>query len=265
MALRPTFRSEAIDLTWARSADGASSLLYQLSWSSTGRQALAIRAPPPLLKADSEEADMTIRRLLKGASAAAATVLCAYLTIWVHASFGRGPLHALLVNWIAMSWIALLGQGVDFRLPSGYYSIRAFEHDGTAYERLGIRLFKRLVRRGPLAWLNPRLRYPNEPTPSALQRLDGEMRRSEAGHVAVFATVCIGAGISLLAGSWPAAAWLMLFNVPFNLYPVILQRYNRLRLQERRALHGHQQPRDKREPDLSFGAVHPSRRLAADE
>ena len=27
-----------------------------------------------------------------------------------------------------------------------------------------------------------------------------------------------------------AAAWLMLFNVPLNAYPVMLQRYNRLRL-----------------------------------
>ena len=113
-----------------------------------------------------------------------ATIAAVFLIGWSLGAFGfRSPLFAFLVNWLAMSWVALVGQVVHFSLPARYYDIQAFERTGQVYERLGIRLFKRLVRRGPLAIFSPTLRFPKDQTLSAWQHLDHEMRKAETGHV----------------------------------------------------------------------------------
>jgi hypothetical protein len=43
--------------------------------------------------------------------------------------------------------------------------LRAFDRDGRVYQRLGVRLVKLLLRRGPLAAFNPDLHLPAERTP----------------------------------------------------------------------------------------------------
>lgn len=118
-----------------------------------------------------------------------ATIAAVFLIIWSVDAFGfRSPIFAFLVNWIAMSWVAILGQVVHFSFPTGYYNIKAFERTGRVYERLGIRFFKRLVRCGPLSIFSPTLRLPQNKTISALQLLDHQMQSAETGHVLIFYT-----------------------------------------------------------------------------
>jgi thiosulfate reductase cytochrome b subunit len=57
------------------------------------------------------------------------------------------------------------------------------------------------------------------------------MCKSETGHLAIGLVVDLMAGYALLRGWWDAAGWLLLFNILINVYPVMLQRYNRARLQ----------------------------------
>jgi hypothetical protein len=161
-----------------------------------------------------------------------ATVAAILLILWTWGAFGfRSPVSAFLVNWLAMSWVAVTGQVTRFSFAPGYYRARPFEQDGRIYERLGIRLFKRLVRRGPLAIFSPTLRFPQERTLSALLSLEGEMRRAETAHVLIFLLVLLYAGYLLLNGWLDAAAWTLLCNVLINGYPIMLQRYNRIKLQ----------------------------------
>jgi hypothetical protein len=81
-----------------------------------------------------------------------ATIAAVFLIIWSLDAFGfRSPISTFLVNWLAMSWVAIAGQVVHFSFPLRYYDIEGFERAGQVYERLGIRLFKGLVRRGPLS------------------------------------------------------------------------------------------------------------------
>jgi hypothetical protein len=172
----------------------------------------------------------TCRKLAAGAAVTAAVLL---LVWWTVASFGaRSLVSAFLVNWLAMSWAAMVGQAVRFRLPAKYYQARSFEGDGRIYERLGVRVFKMAVRRGPLAILSPTLRLPQERTVPALRALEGEMEIAEAAHLLVFFLVTVGAAAALVKGWLDAAGWLMLLNVLFNGYPVLLQRYNRILLRD---------------------------------
>ena len=162
-----------------------------------------------------------------------ATIAAVFLISWSLDAFGfRSPIFAFLVNWLAMSWVAFVGQAVNFTLPIGYYDIKAFERTGQVYEFLGVSLFKKLVRRGPLTIFSPTLRIPQEKTVSALRHLDGEMRKAETGHAIIFILIFLFISYALLRGWFDAVGWMLAFNVIINGYPIMLQRYNRIKLQE---------------------------------
>ena len=132
-----------------------------------------------------------------------------------------------------MSWIAIMGQFVTFpSLPSTYYDIKSFEKSGRVYEQLGVSLFKKIVRRGPFTVFSPTLRFPAEKSIFALRVLEGEMRKAETSHLAIFFMILFLVGYALFKGWLDAVAWLLLFNILFNGYPVLLQRYNRLKIEE---------------------------------
>ena len=162
-----------------------------------------------------------------------ATVVAIALILWTWGSFGfRSPMSAFLVNWLAMSWMAVIGQVVNFSFAPSYYHTKPFERTGQVYERLGIHLFKELARRGPLSIFSPTLRFPKEKTVSALQGLLYEMQKAETGHALIFVLVLLFVGYGLLKGWLDAVAWMLLFNILINGYPIMLQRYNRIKLQE---------------------------------
>ena len=92
-----------------------------------------------------------------------ASVAAISLILWTWGAFGfQSPVSAFLINWLAMSWVAVVGQVAHFTFAPGYYDVKPFERTGRVYERLGIRLFKKLVRREPLSIFSPTLRFPKE-------------------------------------------------------------------------------------------------------
>lgn len=161
------------------------------------------------------------------------TTAAVYLIIWSLDAFGfHSPIFAFLVNWLAMSWVAIAGHSINFSFPSRYYDIKAFELTGKIYENLGIRLFKRLVRRGPLSIFSSTLRFQKDRTLSVLQYLDIEMRKAETGHMFIFLIMLLIVSYALLSGRLDAAIWILGFNVIINGYPIMLQRYNRIKIQK---------------------------------
>jgi hypothetical protein len=162
-----------------------------------------------------------------------ATMAALALILWTVSSFGfRSPVSAFLINWLAMSWMAVIGQVAHLSFAPNYYHTKSFERTGQVYERFGIRLFKKLVRRGPLSIFSPTLRFPKEKTISALQGLLNEMRKAETSHALIFVLMLSVVGYGLLKGWLDAVVWTLLFNILVNGYPIMLQRYNRIKLQE---------------------------------
>ncbi len=169
----------------------------------------------------------------KLAVSAVATIGVAALIVWSLDAFGfRSPVFAFLLNWLTMSWVVLVGQAIHFALPAGYYAIKTFERTGQVYERLGVPFFKKLVRRGPLAIFSPTLRFPKDKSITALQHLDHEMRKAETGHVLVFLLMLLFISYALFNAWFDAVGWMLVFNVLINGYPIMLQRYNRIMLQD---------------------------------
>jgi hypothetical protein len=149
-------------------------------------------------------------------------------------SFGASSFgFAFFVVWVPMTWLGTISRLVTPRLPPAYHRLRPFESDGRIYELVGVRLFKMLLRRGPLAVFNPDLHLPADRGPERLAHLDRRMRDAEASHT-ILLVVTLGVVAQAAArGWWTAAAWTSVFDVVMNGYPVMLQRYNRALLRQR--------------------------------
>ena len=143
---------------------------------------------------------------------------------------------AVVVVWWPMVWVGTMSRLVQLRLPEGLHALRPFERDGRVYERVGVPLAKRVLRRGVLARFNPHLHLPSERTPAQLEQLARRMRVAEAGHTVLFTATLLVVTHAAVRGWWTAAVLTLVLDVVMNGYPVMLQRYNRARLAQRYAL-----------------------------
>ena len=162
------------------------------------------------------------------------TAVTAALLVWSRHELGaRSAWFAFLVVWLPMTWLGTLSRFMQPRIPEACHALHRVELDGRLYEMLGVRLFKRLLRRGPLAVFNPDLHLPGDPSTANLAHLDQRMRDAEASHF-ILLVATLGVVVHAAArGWWGAAGWTLLFNALVNGYPVMLQRYNRGLLSKR--------------------------------
>lgn len=167
------------------------------------------------------------------------TIGFAVVLIWGARTYGRTVGFAFGVNWILMAWAIWLGRvlesrsgawdGLSIRLPASYYATRPFESGGRVYDYLGVRWYQRLLR--PVLWsMNPALLRSER---GARQTMIRATQDPEAGHLVIF-VVIVGITVwALVSGWWDTAAWLLLFNVLHNGYPVLSVRQVRARLHRR--------------------------------
>ena len=136
----------------------------------------------------------------------------------------RSVAFALLVNVAYMGVAYLLWMLLPLRFPDGYYHVLPFERSGRLHDALGIRGFQRVLRR-------PSLRL-NTKEPDAPVRLAAATIGPETAHALIFVVVTVLAvDTALRRGWWDTAAWLLLFNVLLNAYPVLSLRAVRARME----------------------------------
>jgi hypothetical protein len=165
--------------------------------------------------------------------AGATCVAAAVVVVGARVLGPTGAAFAFLVVWAPMTWLGTVSRLVRPRLPSRFHELRAFEREPRVYELLGVRLVKRLLRRGPMAVFNPGLHLPTEPSPERLAQLEQQMKDAEASHAILLVAMLGVAGHAAARGWWLAAGLTLLFDVLMNGYPVMLQRYNRALLRAR--------------------------------
>ena len=144
------------------------------------------------------------------------------------------PLHGfysltLFVAPIIPAWL------FDRLLSERYYRVRGWESSGRVYERLGIRFFKRFVPNGD--YINRIIRHSDKSyrvirdAESTVRH--GDMTRlAERCHLAALWLPVPCIVYALMLGWNKFALWLFLANVPIHVYPVLLQRYTRARIQK---------------------------------
>ena len=143
----------------------------------------------------------------------------------------RSPAFAFFANWMVMSGVTMLDGVIKVAsfLPPRYFKINEWEVTSGIYRVLGVRLFKRILVGGPFAMLNSAIRYNGDR--ASLAQLASNMRDAEAAHLLIFCIMVSFVLFAVVRGWWDSALWLLGFNVALNLYPIMLQRSNRGRLE----------------------------------
>ena len=141
------------------------------------------------------------------------------------------PRGSALIYAISMSWLiavcALPISGI-FKLRPRLFSLARWEKEGAVYDRASIRAFRWLLLHSPLSWINPSLHMGISRTDC--ERLLREMNVAEGVHwLTCFLSSILA--ISCLVGGYAVYGYTMLLvRIPFDLYPIMLQRWNRGRV-----------------------------------
>ena len=141
----------------------------------------------------------------------------------------KGFAFAWALNFLLMACVLAFTETLKSPLSSPYYNDKAWEQKGKLYESLGINFFRKL-----LVWIGweslNKKSNPVEKNAKALVHLHYRTKQSELGHVIIF-TIVIGLNIFVAFKiGILQSLWLLLLNIVLNLYPVLLQRYNRPRI-----------------------------------
>ena len=123
----------------------------------------------------------------------------------------------------------------DRLLTERSYRIRRPERLGALYRGLGVDVFRRAL----LATLWRRRAMQRayfDGSASGLDHLAARSRASEFGHVVPFVLLTVAGSMWIASGAAGLGLWTLAFNVLGNLYPVLLQRHHRMRIQRMRAI-----------------------------
>jgi Glycosyl-4,4'-diaponeurosporenoate acyltransferase len=146
--------------------------------------------------------------------------------------FLPGVVLAAITHWGSGMLIILLAGPMRLSLPDSWHRLRQCETSGTLYKHLGVPAYKKALLHSPLN--NPWLRFEGR---SGLAKLSQNTRNTELGHGLLFLISIPVIAFCFRIGQPGLGVWMILFNIPWNIYPVLVQRYNRSRLQRLRARH----------------------------
>ncbi len=142
----------------------------------------------------------------------------------------QGFLFAWVLNFMLMMFVLMFTETLKSARTSNYFKEQNWEQKGKIYEQLGIHLFRKLLVIVGWEKLNKK-ENPLKNNLAALVHLEYRTKQSELGHLIIFFIV---GGFSIYVAirySFSASAWLIFLNLVLNFYPILLQRYNRPRLQ----------------------------------
>lgn len=136
---------------------------------------------------------------------------------------------SLCFNFTCMSWIGMIELQLRLKLMSSYYNSYYFENGGKIYIFLGVNQFRWVL--NIIGWEKIRkLSTPVSRDLNALEKYERFTRSGEFGH-AIAAIIVLALTIYVYVSyGFRYTVWLVIFNILLNIYPIILQRYNRPRI-----------------------------------
>ena len=128
--------------------------------------------------------------------------------------------------------LTFLGALTAWRLPASYYALRGWEAEGGLYSHVGVRRFRFYVLDSPILsrWLRPPERRGSFPTRLQLLAWSDQRCVAERHHCAAFLMSLPSIYMVSRSGDRAMTTYLILGNILFNVYPILLQRYTRGRL-----------------------------------
>ena len=191
----------------------------------------AMRSEPPLL--DPPTHGLNIVPFASMAGGWLGPLMMFWLYIWGPLRPFAYPSGELLPGaWFLLPVAACIA--LWWALPDRYFRIHRFERSGRLYERLGVLVFRKFAPNGDFANRWERRKDPSfrliRFRKSAIAFIV-RTRQSERGHIVLLALGAVSAAYAWSVGWHGWAAYLTAGNVLVNLYPVLLQRYTRGRIE----------------------------------
>jgi hypothetical protein len=138
-------------------------------------------------------------------------------------------LDSFWLTWLAVFYILLLHLTCEISLPERFHAICKIEKSGKIYRYLGVKNFKDLLTKNPFPTFTAKISLRDFST-AGLHKLEKDMRNAEAIHFLGFLTSLL---IMILFGffrDFRFFYFMIIFTIIINLYPVLVQRYNRNRI-----------------------------------
>lgn len=151
-------------------------------------------------------------------------------------AFGyRTLIFAWVLHFVLMAWISGVVDTARPQLRASWFRVRAWEP--SLHRRLGAWWYMRLLRL--VGWERMTRRTGAfDGTRASLAAFDRQTRQSEFGHLIIAVLVTALSVVAAAAGAWDAAGWLSGLTVVLHVYPVLLQRAVRGRLQRLQGARG---------------------------
>jgi hypothetical protein len=140
---------------------------------------------------------------------------------------GNPLIHAFALSWLVAMAVALATSAI-FRVNPELFSLARWERDGEIYDGASVRAFRWVLLHSPLGWINPNLHL--SAGHADCDRLLREMNTAEGVHW-LTCVVSVLLAIWYLVDGYALYAYVMLLvRIPFDLYPIVVQRWNRGRV-----------------------------------
>ncbi len=176
-----------------------------------------------------EKNGLYLKRSLRLIASILATFIFGAVIVFFAIQTGpRTMAFAFWINWFLMIWAHLLMTWTPVRFPADYYVLRTFEQP--LYRWLQVPLAQKMLRRLPHATF---AKAQHESTiTNRLHYLKRTMMDVETAHMLIWIIVGMIQVYAMARGWWEVATWLFLWNMLLNGYPVMVQRYNRMRIRQ---------------------------------
>ncbi|WP_342644793.1 hypothetical protein [Mucilaginibacter sp. CSA2-8R] len=136
---------------------------------------------------------------------------------------------AIALNFLLMGGALMFTETMQSDMHWGYFDLQPWESGGKVYERLGIHLFRKL-----LVWVGwEKLGKATKPVGKGAETLANLYYRTkidELGHLIILVIVSAFTIVVAFRFGLVKALPLLISNILLNLYPVMLQRFNRPRI-----------------------------------
>jgi hypothetical protein len=145
----------------------------------------------------------------------------------LHRAIGLGHfVYSFCLNFGAMMWSIGIIAVLQPSLESRWFDSARVEQAGRLYRRLGVVRFQSVLR--IIGWQKI-VNAPFRNDLDTLTSIEEGTRSSELVHVMCFLVLIPFGGYLTYLGEWPALLYLSLHTVLLQVYPIMLQRYNRPR------------------------------------
>ena len=139
-------------------------------------------------------------------------------------------LFAWVLNFSLMMAVFYFTDIFKPQLAAEYYNSKKWEAGGTIYKWFGVNVFRKFL--VMIGWEKViRATNPIKNNLEAIKSLEHGTRQAEFGHLVIFIIVLLFNVFVAIHYGFKQSISLLILNIIFNVYPIILQRYNRPRWQ----------------------------------